>query len=104
MTTTCCAYSNKPTDVPPEGPRALKAWNELRAAGFSTLSPELGWGGVFALSAEACCGRMEKVTASYYEAPPSWDFGVNPEVVKILDKYGFYAEWNNAAVLCVCEL
>lgn len=99
----CCKWNDPNKYQRPKG-KAGKCWDELVEAGFAVLGPELGWGGLFGLSAEPCCGEMPKITASYYEAPSTWEhFGINPEVVKILDKYGYYAEWVNAGVLCVVE-
>jgi hypothetical protein len=39
--------------------------------------------------------------ASMYSRNPSWDFGVNPKIDALLDKYNLYCEWINAGELGV---
>lgn len=39
--------------------------------------------------------------ADYYNAPPSWNFGVNPAVEDVLKQFGLFAEWVNPGCLGV---
>ena len=42
--------------------------------------------------------------ANYYESPPSWVFGVNPQVEGTLAKHGLFSEWINPGELGVYQL
>lgn len=43
--------------------------------------------------------------ADYYnENGSDFDFGVNPKINKILDKYGLYCEWQNPGVMDVYDV
>lgn len=44
-----------------------------------------------------------KLWASMYENINGWDFGINPEIDRILDKYALHAEWINAGEVGVYE-
>ena len=61
----------------------------------------------FQISAEGIAGDYDRDTlwADYYSGMsiPDWDFGINPKITKILDKYGLHAEWINAGEIGVYE-
>jgi len=56
----------------------------------------------FAISAE---DEESYKWCDYYEGyrMDGWDFGVNPEITKVLDKCGLFAEWINPGELGVYE-
>ena len=74
-----------------------KALNELQSMGVPVI--EGGWNGedTFRISGE---DNGDYLWADYY-AMDSGDFGVNPEITKVLDKFGLFAEWVNPGVLNV---
>ena len=39
----------------------------------------------------------------YYISPPSWVFGVSPELEAVLSQFGLFAEWQNPGCLGVYE-
>ena len=41
---------------------------------------------------------------NYYESPPSWIFGVNPQLEGNLGKCGLFSEWINPGELGVYKL
>ncbi len=44
--------------------------------------------------------------ADYYDGYmiPGWDFGINPEITKVLDNQGLFAEWQNPGRLVVYQV
>lgn len=74
-----------------------KAFNELQSMGVPVY--EGGWSGedTFRISGE---DNGDQLWADYY-AMDYGDFGVNPEITKVLDKFGLFAEWVNPGVLNV---
>lgn len=79
-----------------------KAFNELQRMGAPVY--EGGWNGedTFRISGEDNYDADKNfyLWADYY-AMDYGDFGVNPEITKVLDKFGLFAEWVNPGVLSV---
>jgi len=75
----------------------IKAFNELKKLGVPVYERD-DMDGRFQISAE---DAESYKWASYYESPLGWDFGVNPQIDKVLRKYGLFAEWINAGELGV---
>lgn len=79
-----------------------KAYTELKELKAPVMLG--GWNGenTFRISGEDNC---ETCWADYYQeyTPSRWDFGINPIITRVLEKYGLYAEWQNAGVLNVYE-
>ena len=85
---------------PPKDPKALEAWNDLIKIGAPVLGHELGWGGLFAISAE-CNGdptHGDEMWASYWEG-----LYINPNILHVLDDNDLWYEWVNPGVLGVYE-
>ena len=90
---------------------ARRAYKELVAIGAPVM--EDPWeSGHFRISGEmnGVSGSMDghkvvsKMWADYYnEMGSDYDFGVHPEINKILDKHDLYCEWCNAGVLDVYD-
>lgn len=78
-----------------------KAWNALDKIGVPMFDD--GASKTFRISAEHNFDPEfgNTLWADYYEAPNDWEFGVNPKITKILDKFGLHAEWINAGELGV---
>jgi hypothetical protein len=61
----------------------------------------------FQISAEGIAGQYDQniLWADYYEGYrlDGWDFGINPKITKILDRYGLHCEWINPAEIGVYE-
>lgn len=87
--------------------RAERAFAKLLGMKAPVLHWGKGWGGeaLFAISGEMnfCKDYGNKLWADYYDAPAGWDFGVNPEIEKVMDQYGLFCEWQNAGVLDVFD-
>ena len=73
----------------------IKAFNALKKLGVPVYENDFG---TISISAEA-------VNASdwvdYYNESPDWEFGVNPQVEKVLRANRLYAEWVNPGYLNV---
>jgi len=87
--------------------RVERAYKELEKinAPVCHFGEGFGGGAFFAISAE--CNDKE-IWADYYlmtdgGEPEGFEFGVNPKIIKVLNKYDLYAEWYNSAVLDVFE-
>jgi hypothetical protein len=80
--------------------RARLAFSELKKIGAPVLHFGEGYGGngLFAISAEM--NDDELWADMYFEG---FDFGVNPIIESILEKYGLFCEWYNPGVLDVYE-
>ena len=78
-----------------------KAWNALDKIGVPMFDD--GDSKTFRISAEHNClpEYGNEIWADYYSQRADWEFGVNPKIVKILDKFGLHAEWLNAGELGV---
>jgi len=78
---------------------ARSAFTELKKLGVHVLSPDLEWGGHFAISAEmygdGSVGDNPDLKLRYYE--DYW--GENTIIPKVLSKHGLYFEWINAGVV-----
>lgn len=92
---------------------AEKAYKELVAIGAPVMDE--GWSsGYFRISGEmndtggtfGGNNVIEDVWADYYEeyCPAEWEFGINPKIDKILEKYGLFCEWVNAGVADVYDI
>ena len=78
---------------------ARKAFNELKKLGVPVS--EIGYGH-FVISAE---DNVDEVWADFYDAMhiPGWEFGVNPKITTILNKYSLMDEWINPGILGVYD-
>ena len=78
--------------------RFEKAFNELKEMGAPVFHLGQGWSGeaLFTVSGEMNYGE---IWADYYDEFDIGNFGVNEKVLKVLNKYGLFAEWYNAGVL-----
>lgn len=87
--------------VPPRDPRVRKVWDDLVAVGCPVLGAELGWSDYahFFISGECNFDSThgEKFWAGY------WEGCLDPTMMKILEKHGFYPEWINAGVLGIYD-
>ncbi len=93
-------------------PPSQAAFDELRTIGTPVLSPDLGWGGEFAISAELY-GENDGFYDGHIDHDPSgntWadyndfnygEFGVSKYIVNILNKHDMFCEWINPGVLAV---
>jgi len=77
------------------------AYNALKKLGVPVYERE-DLNGRFNISAEH---PNSYEWCDYYDGiyRNDWDFGVNPVITKVLDKYGLFAEWINAGELGVYE-
>ena len=79
------------------------AYKTLKSLGAPVY--EGGWDGedTFRISGED--NYNDVCWADYYEefTPSTWEFGVNPIITRVLDKYKLYCEWVNPGVLNVYE-
>lgn len=79
------------------------AYNKLKALGVHVLSPELGWGGHFAISGElhgdGSPGDDFDKRLDYYGDL----FGERTVIPEVLAKYGLYFEWVNPGVAAVYD-
>lgn len=63
----------------------------------------------FQISAEGLSASdqydRDELWANYYDgwSIDGWEFGINPKITKILDKYGLHAEWINPGEIGVYE-
>lgn len=82
------------------------AYNALKKAGVPVFErSDLDEHGTFGISAEE---NYDTVWADYYETVYldnnlGYEFGVHPTIVKILDKYGLHAEWDNPGGLSIWD-
>ena len=81
--------------------RRTMAMDQLTGMGVTIYDRQDG-GQEFVISAEDA-GPDDTVWADYYDGQniPGWDFGVNPEVTKVLDHYKLRSEWKNPGELGV---
>jgi hypothetical protein len=89
---------------------ARNAYNALKKIGAPVLSPDLGWGGHFAIS-----GELYGADDGFYEGAKNLDpdgnywydyyesYWGSPYINDILEKHGLFAEWINAGVLGVYD-
>ena len=89
---------------------AKRAYEALKKIGAPVLSPDLGWGGHFAISGEYY-GRDD----GFYEGSKDFDpdgnlwfdyyenYWGSDHINDILKKHGLFAEWINAGVLGVYD-
>ena len=73
------------------------AYNALQKLGVPVYERE-DLNGRFNISAEE---PNSCEWCSFYSRNPEWDFGVNPVLEKVLNKYGLRSEWINAGELGV---
>jgi hypothetical protein len=61
----------------------------------------------FQISAEGIIGKYDQsiLWADFYDGCkiPDWNFGINPLIENILDKYNLHCEWINAGEIGVYE-
>lgn len=76
------------------------AFNKLKSLGVPVYERD-DMDGRFQISAEEPESSM---WCDYYQSPTDWIFGVNPQVVGTLAKYGLFAEWINPGELGVYKL
>lgn len=76
------------------------AFNRLKKLGVPVYERD-DMDGRFQISAE---DPESYKWANYYESPPSWIFGVNPQIVGTLSKSGLFCEWINPGELGVYKL
>ena len=76
-----------------------RAYNALKTLGVPVFERE-DKPGRFLISAEH---TNSSDWVSYWEAPPTWNFGVHPALDAVLKRYGLFAEWENPGCLVVCE-
>ena len=77
------------------------AYNALKKLGVPVYERE-DLNGRFNISAEDSNSYQ---WLDFYEGyrMPNWDFGINPRITEVLDKYGLWAEWINAGELGIYE-
>lgn len=84
--------------------RAERAFNALKKIGAPVNHLGEGWSGdsLFSISGES---NYKEIWADYYNEflPESYEFGVNPKINKVLEKYKLFAEWYNPGVLEVYD-
>ena len=79
----------------------IKAFNELKKMGVPVYERD-DMDGRFQISAED--PESYKWVNYWAMNRDDWEFGVNPELNKALEKFGFYCEWINPGELAVCKL
>jgi hypothetical protein len=77
------------------------AYNALKKLGVPVYERE-DLNGRFNISAEEPNSYQ---WLDFYEGyrMPNWDFGINPIITEVLNKYGLWAEWQNAGELGIYQ-
>ncbi len=78
----------------------IKVYNHLKKIGVPVYE-HIDDNGNFSIDAE---GVDSWEWVEYYSDNPEWNFGINPKIESVLDKYGMFAEWMNPGRLCVYEV
>lgn len=79
------------------------AYNELKKIGAPVREGGYNGDDTFRISGEE---NYDTIWADYYNEflSADYEFGVNPKITNILNKYGLYCEWCNPGVLDVWEI
>lgn len=79
---------------------ARQAFNKLKGMGVPVVEFD-HYSGHFQISSEE---SNADEWLDYYSMNPNWLFGINTTITDLLEEYGLFAEWADAAIACVHDI